>query len=54
MVQVEQSTFFANEPGFKRIADLMDEYIWISDEKGRILWLNSSWKKTTGFKLAPH
>ncbi len=53
MVQVEQSTFFANEPGFRRIADLMAEYIWISDEKGRVLWLNSTWKKVTGFEGDP-
>lgn len=49
MVQVAQSTFFANERGFKRIADLMNEFVWIGDGEGNILWLNGAWKSVTGF-----
>lgn len=50
MVQVAQNIFFANEKGFRRIADLMNEFIWIGDVEGNILWLNSTWRKATGFK----
>lgn len=41
-------SFYADEAGFKRIADLMNEPIWISEPRGVITWTNKAYREVTG------
>lgn len=48
MINTSPEDFIKNEEGFKVIADLMSDFIWLADKDGNFLFLNRKWRHFLG------
>lgn len=50
MAKVSLKSLYKSEKGFKRVADLMSEPIWMADADGTVIWVNKCYRKLTGIQ----